>query len=92
MRHGKFHLNPLRNGAHALSDPVVHSWYRALPKSKRSRIAKAIDFGRLKKKYKKLLSGDNSAASIQYYDTGSGYLPGGYQYHGRTLSQMTGGS
>ena len=91
MAHGRFHLNPLKNGAHAISEPVGAQWFRTLKRHQRDKLTRAIDFGRLKKKYKKLIAGDNSASAVRYYDTGSGYLPGGYQYSGRSVSQLMGG-
>lgn len=96
MAHGKFHLNPLRNGIWKSTAPVFdmggYYGYRLLSRHQQHRLAKAIDWGRFKKKYlKKYLSSGNNSASAVFYDSGSGYVPTGYTYHGRTLSQMTGG-
>lgn len=87
MAHGKFHLNPLKNGVHAMTDPVGHSWYRLLSKHQQHRLTKAIDFGRLKKKYRKLTGGDNSAQAVNIY-AGSSYSPAGYTYSGRRIGDM----
>lgn len=92
MRRGKFHLNPLKNGAHLMSDPIGHIAYRTfLSKHHQRRLTKVIDWGRFKKrKINKLmnrwLGGNNSASAYDY--AVSSQPSYGYQYHGRTLGEM----
>lgn len=85
---GKFHLNPLKNGVHAISDPVGHSWYRLLPSKLQRKIRTNIDWGHLKKSHKLgiyKLFGNNSAQTYSYI---APYYGTGYQYSGKSISEM----
>lgn len=86
---GKFHLNPLKNGVHALSDPVGHSFYKLLPSKLQRKIRTNIDWGHLKKSHKlglrHLLSPSSGYGTYSYTPV---YSTGGYQYSGRSISEM----
>lgn len=90
--HGKFHLNPLKNGVHALSDPLGHITYRLLPSKTQRKIRRGLDWGHLKKSHKfginklfRSFLGDNSASA---YSVSTPYYGPSYTYSGRSVSEL----
>ena len=90
--HGKFHLNPLKNGVHATSDPLGHLGYKLLPSKLQHKISRRLSWGRVKRSHKLGLShllGNNSASNYApSYVSGVGLSGPYYQYSGRTISEM----
>lgn len=87
-KHGRFHLNPLKNGVHAMTDPVGHSWFKLLPSKLQHKLTRNLSWGHLRKSHKLGLSHLLSPSSGSGPYAVSNASSSGFVYNGRSISEM----